>query len=173
MYWLPRPPYLRWAGAALLLLAALAWDLRGPAVEMRPFASRSLAAGEALDAAAVEWREVPAGLLPAPNLSGATAAVDLAAGDPLLDAVLGRGIAVPAGWWKVPVAVGTYAAAGDSVMLVLTDPPATVQGLVISPQQGDAYSLDYRPAVVAVPGESAALVAAAAAAGSVVAALAP
>ncbi|HSQ37296.1 MAG TPA: SAF domain-containing protein [Acidimicrobiia bacterium] len=173
MYWLPRPPYLRWAGAALLLVGALAWDLRGPAIELRPFAARPLAAGEAVDASAVEWREVPAGLLPTPDLDGAAAAVDLAAGDPLVDAVLSRAVAVPAGWWEVPVAVGTHAAAGDSVMLVITDPPATVEGLVVSPQQGDAYSLDFRPAVVAVPAEAGALVAAAAAAGSLVAAIAP
>jgi len=173
VYWLPRPPYLRWAAAALLLLGALAWDLRGPAVEMRPFAARSLQAGDAVDASAVEWREVPAGLLPAPDLAGVTAAVDLAPGDPLVDAVLSGGVAVPRGWWKVPVAVGIYAAAGDSVMLVVTSPPTTVEGLVVSPQQGDAYSLDFRPAVVAVPGDSAALVAAAAAAGSLVAAVAP
>lgn len=173
MYWLPRPPYLRWAGAALLLLGALAWDLRGPALELRPFAARALAEGEAIDAAAVEWREVPAGLLPSPNLAGAVAAVEVAAGDPLVPALLGRRVAVPDGWWEVPVAVGTHAAAGDSVMLVITDPPATVEGLVVSPQQGDAYSLDYRPAVVAVPAEAAALVASAAAANTLVAAVAP
>ena len=173
MYWLPRPPYLRWAGAALLLIGALAWDLRGPAIELRPFIARSLEAGEAVDASAVEWREVPAGLLPSPDLAGATAAVDLAPGDPLVDAVLSRAVAVPAGWWKVPVAIGPYAAPGDSVMLVITDPPATVEGLVVSPQQGDAYSLDYRPAVVAVPADSAARVAAAAAAGALVAAVVP
>ena len=173
MYWLPRPPYLRWAGAALLLLGALAWDLRGPALEVRPFAARAVAAGEPIDAAAVEWREVPAGLLPSPDLTGAAAVVDLAAGDPLLPALLGTRVAIPDGWWEIPVAVGTHAAAGDAVMLVITDPPATVQGLVVSPQQGDAYSLDYRPAVVAVPAEAAGLVASAAAAGSLVAAVAP
>jgi len=173
VYWLPRPPYLRWAGAALLLLGALAWDLRGPALEVRPFAARALAAGEAVDASAVEWREVPAGLLPSTDLTGAVVAVDLAVGDPLLPALLGTRVAVPNGWWEVPVAVGTHAAAGDSVMLVITDPPSTVEGLVVSPQQGDAYSLDYRPAVVAVPAEAAALVASAAAQGSLVAAVAP
>jgi len=173
VYWLPRPPYLRWAGAALLLLSALAWDLRGPALEVRPFAARAVAVGEPIDDAAVEWREVPAGLLPSPDLTGAVAAVDLAAGDPLLPALLGTRVAIPDGWWEIPVAVGTHAAAGDAVMLVITDPPATVQGLVVSPQQGDAYSLDYRPAVVAVPAEAAALVASAAAQGSLVAAVAP
>jgi hypothetical protein len=173
VYWLPHPPYLRWAGAALLLVGALAWDLRAPVVELRPFVARPLRSGEAVDSSAVEWREVPAGLLPAPDLDGTAAAVDLTAGDPLVDAVLSREVAVPAGWWEVPVAVGAHAAAGDAVMLVITDPPATVEGLVVSPQQGDAYSLDYRPAVVAVPAEAGALVAAAAAAGSLVAAVAP
>lgn len=173
MYWLPRPPYLRWAGAALLLAGALVWDLRGPAVELRPFAAHTLHRGETVDASAIEWREVPAGLLPAANLDGVAAAVDLAAGDPLVAAVLGRGVAVPEGWWEVPVAVGTHAAAGDSVMLVITDPPATVEGLVVNPQQGDAYSLNYRPAVVAVPAAAGALVAAAVADGSLVAAVAP
>jgi hypothetical protein len=173
VYWLPRPPYLRWAAAVLLVLGALAWDLRSPAVELRPFASRPVRAGEALDQSAVAWREVPAGLLAAPDLEGVTAAVDLAAGDPLVAAVLHRGVAVPEGWWELTVAVGPNAAAGDDVMLVILDPPATIPGLVVSPQQGDAYSLDYRPAVVAVPADSAALVAAAAAAGTLVAAVAP
>jgi hypothetical protein len=173
VYWLPRPPYLRWAAAALLVLGALAWDLRSPAVELRPFASRPVRAGEALDASAVAWREVPAGLLSASDPEGALAAVDLAAGDPLVAAVLGHEAAVPEGWWELAVAVGAHATAGDEVMLVIVDPPATVSGLVVSPQQGDAYSLDYQPAVVAVPAEAAALVAAAAAAGTLVAAVAP
>ena len=172
MYWLPRPPYLRWAAAVLVILGALAWDLRAPAAELRPFAARPLRAGEALDASAVAWREVPAGLLAASDLEGAAAAVDLAAGDPLVAAVLGHGAAVPEGWWEVPLAVGAHAAPGDEVLLVVTDPPLTVRGLVVSAQQGDAYSLDYRPAVVAVPEEAAAVVAAAAAAGALVTAVA-
>ncbi len=74
VYWLPRPPYLRWAAAALLVLGALAWDLRSPAVELRPFASRPVRAGEALDASAVAWREVPAGLLALPQVDPGGAA---------------------------------------------------------------------------------------------------
>jgi len=173
VYWLPRPPYLRWAAAALVVLGALAWDLRAPVAELRPFAAHPLRAGEALDASAVAWREVPAGLLATPDLEGAAAAVDLAAGDPLVAAVLRRGVAVPEGWWEIPVAVGAHAAPGDEVKLIIVDPPATVPGLVVGRQQGDAYSLDYRPAVVAVPGEAAALVAAAAAAGALLVAVAP
>jgi len=173
VYWLPRPPYLRWAAAAVLVLGAFAWDQRAPAAALHPFAARPVLAGEALDATAVAWREVPAGLLAAPDLDGVTAAVDLEAGDPLVAAVLRRGAAAPEGWWEVPVAVGAHAAAGDEVLLVVIDPPLTVRGLVVSAQHGDAYSLGYRPAVVAVPEEAAAVVAAAAAAGTLVAAVAP
>ncbi|MBN2112799.1 MAG: hypothetical protein JW785_01585 [Acidimicrobiia bacterium] len=170
---MPRPPYLRWAAAALLVLGAFAWDRRAPALEPHPFAARDLQAGEALDASAVSWRETPAGLLPSPDLRGAAAAVDLAAGDPLVPALLRYGPEVPQGWWEIPVAIGPHAGPGDEVMLLVADPPVTVPGLVVTPQRGDAYSLDYRPAVVAVPAESAALVAAAAAAGTLVAAVAP
>ncbi|MBM3696769.1 MAG: hypothetical protein FJW79_12720 [Actinobacteria bacterium] len=173
MYWLPRPPYLRWAAAALTVLGALAWDLRSPAVELRPFAARALLAGEAVDGSAVTWREVPAGLLPSPDLEGASAAVDLEAGDPLVAGVLRRGVAAPDGWWQLPVAVGPHAVAGDRVMLFPPGSPTGVPGLVVSPQRGDAYSLGYRPALVAVPGDAAALVAAAAASGALVAAVAP
>jgi hypothetical protein len=57
------------------------------------------------------------------------------------------------------------------VLLVVVDPPTTVTGIVVSPQRGDAYSLDYRPATVAVPLEMAPLIAAASAQGVLVAAI--
>lgn len=173
MYWLPRPPYLRWAGAALLLLGALIWDLRPNPVEMRPFAARALAAGQTITAAEVEWRAVPAGLLEQVDLTGKTAAVNVPAGDPLVGAVLGTAVAVPDGWWQVPIDIGAGAAPGREVMLVVGEPPSTIRGLVVGAQQGDRYSLDFQPALVAVPAEAAALVATAARDGSLVAALAP
>jgi hypothetical protein len=173
VYWLQRPPYLRWTAAALLLLAALAWDLRQPATELMPFAARAVQAGEAIDAAAVEWREVPAHLLPPVDLSTAFAAVDLDHGDPLVEGVLRGPLTTPDGWLEIPVETGANPGPGDQVVLVITEPPATVPGLVIDRQEGDAYSLDFRPAVVAVPAESAALVAAAAAGGTLVVAVKP
>jgi hypothetical protein len=173
VYWLQHPPYLRWGAAAFLVLAALGWDLRRPATELMPFAARALQSGEAIDSAAVEWKEVPAHLLPAADLAGTFAAVDLDRGDPLVDGVL-RGLgATPDGWLEIPMETGIHARPGDEVVLVVTDPPATVPGLVVDPQKGDAYSLDFRPAVVAVPSESAALVAAAAAQGTLVVAVKP
>ena len=58
-------------------------------------------------------------------------------------------------------------------MLVVTDPFLSVGGVVIASQRGDAYSLDFRPALVAVPGESAAVIAAADRAGMLVTAVKP
>jgi len=171
VYWLQSPPYLRRAAAVLLIVGALLWDLRTEPTEQRPFAARDIAVGETLGTDAVSWRRVPAGLLPETAVSGAVAAVDVAAGEPLTPGVLRGSITVPEGWWGLPVPIGAHAAAGDVVMLLATDPPLSVPGLVVRPQHGDAYSMDYRPALVAVPGESAALVAAAAARGTLVAAV--
>ena len=171
MYWLQRPPYLRRIAAVLLVIGALAWDLRPDPAEMRPYAARDLARGEALGSADIDWRRVPAGILPEPDLNGATTAVDVAAGAPLLPGVLRSAPAVPEGWWGLPLSIGSHAAAGDTVMLLATDPPLAVPGLVLSAARGDAYSLDHRPAVVAVPGDQAALVAAADAKGTLIAAV--
>jgi hypothetical protein len=170
VYWLQRPPYLRRAAAVLLVIGALAWDLRPDPAEMRPFAAHDLTRGEAVGSAEIVWRRVPAGILPEADLNGAVAAVDVVAGTPLLPGVLRAAPAAPEGWWGLPLSIGPHAAAGDTVMLLATDPPLAVPGLVLSGARGDAYSLDHRPAVVAVPGEQAALVAAADARGTLVAA---
>jgi hypothetical protein len=173
VYWLQRPPYLRWAAAVLLVAGAVAWDLRGTAATPHPFLTAPVAAGTPVPAEAVEWREVPAGLLERPDLEGLVAAVDLAAGDPITASVLEAPAAAPEGWWAVPIALGPHARPGDEVMLVTIDPPLTIPGVVLEAQAGDGYSLDFRPAVVAVPGESAPLVAAAAGEGRIVAVVRP
>ena len=173
MYWLQRPPYLRWAAALLLVAGAAAWDMRGEPTHLHPYLASDVAAGNPVTEADVEWREVPAAMIPPPDLSRPVAAVDLRAGDPLLDALLRGPVVVPEGWWAVPVAVGANAGPGDEVLLVVTDPPTTVSGIVVTAQRGDPYSLDFRPASVAVPAEAAALVAAASAQGVLVAAVRP
>lgn len=173
MYWLQRPPYLRWAAAVLLLAGAALWDLRGDPTVLHPYLARDVAAGAPIAAADLEWREIPAGVAAAPDLSAPVAAVDLRAGEPLVAAVLQGPVVVPDGWWGVPVQVGAAARAGDHVLLVVTDPMTAVAGIVVTPQRGDPYSLDFRPASVAVPAEAAPLVAAASARGMLVAAVRP
>ncbi len=173
MYWLQPPPYLRWAVAALLVIGAAWWDLRGASTEAHPFTARPIAAGTAIGADDVVWRRLPAGTFSVPDLTAAVAAMDLESGEPIIPAVLTDAVTVPAGWWALPIDVSPQARPGDDVLLVVVEPPLTLAGVVIEAQQGDAMSLDHRPALVAVPGEHAPLVAAAEAAGLLVAAFRP
>ncbi|HSM01349.1 MAG TPA: SAF domain-containing protein [Acidimicrobiia bacterium] len=173
MYWLQRPPYLRRAAAALLIVGAVVWDLRGASTEAHPFASQAIAAGSAITSGNVVWRSLPAGSFAIPDLVDRVAAVDLPAGEPITVSVLAAPATVPEGWWAVPIDIGPHAVPGDEVMLVITDPPVTVGGVVVGAQRGDPYSLDYRPALVAVPAEMAAVVAAASRAGLLVTATRP
>lgn len=168
-----RPPYLRWAAAALLLLAALLWDLRSVPTTMHPFLTSAVAEGEVIPADGVEWRRVPEGLLPVADPAQGIAATDLDAGDPIVPSSLTTAPEVPNDWWLVPVAIGQHARPGDAVLLVIVDPPTSVPGTVVTAQSGDRYSTDFRPAAVAVPGDAAPLVAAAAQQGMVVAAVRP
>lgn len=173
VYWLQPPPHLRRAAAALLIVGAFLWDLRGPASVPHPFVARPISRGSAITADDVEWRSITAGALPAPDLEGAVAAVNLTAGDPLIPAVLSGGVSVPGGWWAVSLDAGRHATPGLEVLLVVVDPPITTTGIVVEAQRGDRLSLDYRPALVAVPGEVAAVVAAADHAGLLVTAVRP
>ena len=111
MYWLQRPPYLRWAAAAILIVGAAAWDFRPEPTDLVPFLIGAVPAGDPIEEADLEWREVPAGIVVAPNLSHPVAAVDLRAGDPLLASMLRGRASIPEGWWEVPVTIGPNAAA--------------------------------------------------------------
>ena len=166
-----RPPYLRWAGAAALILGALLWDLRGSATEAVPFAAADIEAGAQLSDADIDWKQVSAGTVRIPDLAGKVTAVRLQAGDPITSSALQIGAIAPEGWWEIPVPIGSHAAAGDRVMLVVADPPLMVEGLVLAPQTGDAFSLNFQPAIVAVPPAEAPLIAAAAAENRIVAAV--
>ena len=173
MYWLQRPPYLRWAAAVLVILGALTWDLRGTPTAMHPFAARPIEAGARLEADDVEWREIPAHVLTPPALQGVVTAIAVAEGEPITAALLAEPTDVPEDWVALPVDVGVHAVRGARVVLIIVDPPASVPGIVVEAQSGDPYSLDFSPAVVAVPGDRAVDVAVAAASGRVVAAVTP
>jgi hypothetical protein len=156
-----------------VLLGALVWDLQSPPKTMYPFAARAIEAGAAPSAEDIEWRQIPAGVLAAPSLDGAVAAVDLAAGEPITASVLTGPTPVPEGWVALPVDIGGHAPAGSEVVLIVVDPPASVPGVVVRAGSGDPYSLDFSPAVVAVPRDVAVDVAVAAARGHVIAAITP
>jgi hypothetical protein len=108
-----------------------------------------------------------------PNLEGAVIAVDLAAGEPITGAVLAPPASIPDSWWAVSLDVGTHALPGEGVLLMVVDPPATIAGIVVASQRGSRVSLDYRPALVAVPAAAAPMVVAAAESGLLVTAVKP
>lgn len=173
MFWLQPPPYARRIGAAVLVVAAIAWDLRGAGTTPYPVASRSVAAGSAISADDIRWVPVPTDSLDPPHLEGAIAAIDISPGDPIGSSLIAPTPVLPSDWWAVPIEVGVGATPGDAVLLVITEPPMTIPGLVLQAQNADRLALDYRPALVGVPGEAAALVAAAERSGLLVTALRP
>jgi hypothetical protein len=157
----------------LLVVGGLVWDLRTTPTTTHPFLAAAVDAGEPIPAESVEWREIPTGLLAPVETGDGVAAFDLAAGDPITSSSITTAPTVPDDWWLVPVGVGDHARPGDSVMLIVVDPPTSIPGKVVVAQSGDPYSSDFRPAAVAVPAEAAPMVAAAAQQGMLVTAVRP
>lgn len=144
----------------------------GPSAS-HPFLRFDIAAGSEISGTHLEWIEIDAGLLAAPNSPiGAIAARDLVAGDPLLPTDLGGVPPVPVDWWTVAVPLDPAARPGDPARLVVADPFLVVDGIVTMPAGNDAYGYETN-GLVAVPGDVAPAVAAAAAYGGVVTLLRP
>jgi len=156
-----------------LIVGALAWDVRSTATDPFPTAARPIAAGTRITDEAVAWVDLPRGRLKAPDLSDATAARDIDVGEPLTSSLLAGPVSAPADWWTVPIEIGSLSTPGDEVMLVITDPRLTALGVVITAQRGDPFSLDYRPAAVAVPPNVAPVIAAAEREGLLITAVRP
>ena len=171
MHWFQRPPYLRWAAGALIVLAALYLELRPSTMVDHPFAATDIAAGDAVGGDSVGWRRIPAGILAVPDLGGGVAARAVAAGSPLLPGDLASGPLIPAGWWSVPMAI-PHAPPGTPVRLVLTASGTTVDGVVVATPDDDGFGLEPQ-GLVAVPGEAAGLVAVATANRDVIVLVAP
>jgi hypothetical protein len=168
---LSKPPYLRWAGAAALVIAALAWDVSARATEPFPFAARTIQRGEPLDDSAIEWKSAPSGLLPRPNLegataAGATAAVTIGRGEPISASALRFTAAVPAGWWTVALDLPPAVLSGTHVRIVLGGGEG-VSGIVVEPSREDSFGLR-SSGLVAVPSQAADAVGLAAGSGQIV-----
>lgn len=171
MFWLTRPPYLRWAAAAALVLVALVWDLHGRGGVPYPFAATAIEAGAVIGEDDVEWRTAPQGLLTVPDLSAPIAARPIGAGEPILPSALDAEAGVPEGWWAVPVALPATAAVGAAVRLIA---PGGTQSDGIVVAVGSSELLSFSDAgLVAVPPEHAAAMAAAAIDGTLIVLIAP
>ena len=158
-----KPPYLRWFLAIALVAAAVAWDLNRGATQPVPFAASAIERGAVVDADQIEWRESPVGLLPKTSPEGATALVEIPAGDPITPSVVSTGFTVPDGWWTVPVDTPVTARPGSRALVILDD-GSEVSGVVVEPSREDSFGIT-ASGLVAVPNELAALVALASRAG--------
>ena len=180
MYWFRRPPYLRWAAAAALVLTAAWMDLRPRPTVPAPFAAVDLAAGATLDETMIEWRSVPAGLLPVFENPRGIILRPVSSGEPLVPSVVSsERAAVPEGWWSMETHLPDGALPGQGVQLILLgaspdDAPQPVPGIVIVPPPivQDPLAIEPPLGLVAVPGEHASITAAAIADGRVSAILA-
>jgi hypothetical protein len=158
VFWLTRPPYLRWAAAVAIVVAAFAWDARGGEEVLYPFASSSIAAGSPIVDSEVEWRSLPAGVMAFPDLSDPVATRNLAEGEPIVPSAVSGAAAIPDGWWAVPLALPASAAAGTRVWLVGTASGLETEGIIVATGSEDLLSYD-APGMVAVPPEVATAVA--------------
>lgn len=159
MYWFRRPPYLRWAGGAAVLVFAIAIELAPQSTEARPFAATDLDAGHELVDSDIEWRQVEKGLLLLPDLAGVTA-IGLRAGEPILASNLTANGLVPPSWWSVPVRLPEGVLVGTPVKLIVTDTGHEAEGVISVSPSDDPFAID-PTGLVAVPEADAGLIAAA------------
>ncbi len=158
MYWLSRPPYLRWAAACLLIVFALYRDLAPESTVPHPFAVDLISAGAEVTSADVVFRDVPEGLLDPVSLPF-VAARAITEGSPVLVSDAEAGTRAPHGWWSVELPVPAGTKAGDEVLLVADDDDP-IPGLVVAAPTADGFSEPV--ALIAVPGEAAPAIALAA-----------
>ena len=171
MLLLSRPPYLRWALAAIVVIAALLWDLSARRVEPYPFASQDLERGQPITAEVIEWRKLPHGSIARTDVTESVALTDVRAGDPLTRSVAGPSRPIPDGWWSVPLDLPLGIAEGAIVRLVLQD-GTSVEGIVTIAAAEDQFGVA-RVGAVAVPEGAADAVAVSAGAGALTVLVAP
>jgi hypothetical protein len=162
------------------LIGSAAWiDLRPEPVVLQPFAAVDFVAGTPLDDTMIEWRTIPAGILPPlPDPQGIVLH-PLAAGEPLVPSLASIGrVPVPAGWWTMEVHLppGSFPGQGVRLVVLPTNPDErarSLPGLVIvpAPIEQDPLAIEPLPGLVAIPDEFAATAAAAIADGRVTAIL--
>lgn len=163
MLWFEPFPWGRWVLVLLVAgVAAYVEFFPDPGVD-QPFATVTINPGDTIDSSNTETRRVPTDLLKGADI-GSVATTSISSGDPVLASdVAESGSAVPTGWWVVGVTLPDGANPGDQVRLVLLDTGEEVDGVVAHPGSDDPFAA--ADGGVAVPSESSADVALAAANG--------
>lgn len=152
MYWLRRPPYLRWIVAGLVVCCGIYLDIRPEPVVVYPFTAARLASGELVTE--IAWRPVPTGLLPewVGEVAG-VAATGIPADTPLLPALVVTP-SMPDGWWSISLPVSQRVAPGTPIRIAWNGQIA--DGLVVGETTDSGFELR---APVAFPPAQAELVA--------------
>lgn len=170
MYWFARPPWIRWAVSACLLVAAFTLEVRGPATTDHWFATADIEPGTPLIPDQFRAVRVPAGLFPPIEPHG-FARTEIYSGDPLINGhVTDQHVRVPDDWWVIELSVPARLRVGQTVLLVVldTDTPTTVDGLAVTvTAASDPFGGTSTVGSIAVPSAEAAAVATAAATGNV------
>ncbi len=170
MYWFARPPWIRWAVSACLLVAAFTLEVRGPATTHHWFATADIEAGTALTPDQFRTVRVPTGLFPPIDPHG-FARTEIYSGDPLISGhVAEQPVRVPDDWWVIELSVPARLRVGQQVLLVVldTDTPTTVDGVAVTVNTtSDPFGGMSAVGSIAVPSAEAATVAAAVASGNV------
>jgi hypothetical protein len=163
MYWMARPPYLRRAGAVLVVVIAIWFEIAPDPSVLHPFAHSDMAAGTEVTPSDFDQRPIPPGVLPEVHPDGVLT-INIASGDPLVPAMVSQAPVVPAGWWALDVPVPAGVGAGTEVrLLVQEEATRVVVGLIVRIQESDSF--EGNVALVAVPEADAAAAAAAVAQG--------
>ncbi|MEX0757366.1 MAG: hypothetical protein WD532_06990 [Acidimicrobiia bacterium] len=157
MFWLSRPPYVRWALAALVLVTGVIIEMRPMQTVPHPFTVDSIAVGNVVDETQVVWRDVPVGLF-APIHLPVTASRQIFAGEPLLagGGTTSVDTGIPEGWWAIELEIPAGASPGMRVRVVT--PEGGAEGVIVEIRDGD---FGERSGLVAVPEGAADTVAAA------------
>lgn len=140
---------MRWFAAGAIVLAALSWDLSKRQTQPHPFAATSITRGDQLTDAVIEWREIPVGTFTIPDLTGTSASVDIAGGDPITESIISRVAPLPEGWWSIPIDLPVGTPPGAVVRVVMPDGQG-VAGIVTQSAVSDSFGT-VGPGVVGFP----------------------
>jgi hypothetical protein len=137
-----KPPVIRWFAAALAIAVSMWLDIRPPATEQHPFAVADLAAGTVVDAATVQMRDVPRGMLTRVQLPSVLGHA-VRGGDPITASAIVQEPAIPPGSSILELGVPNGTEVGDTVTAVIigSDPggdPETVDGIVVGLEERDS-----------------------------------
>lgn len=142
-------------------MVAAYMDLTGPATEPYPFTAAAADPGVVPE---VEWRDVPAGMLPPAGDITWPARASIAADTPLLPGLLIEPGRIPDDWWALPVDLPAHAAPGSDALVVVEG--RQIGAVVIEPGRLDTFGTT-SGGLIAVPPGDAAVAAGAVAAGAV------